>query len=63
MGVSVVTVAEYRELAVKYYNWADEAETEEARDIYLSLAREWTLAALGANGLSASTSMVTTIRQ
>jgi hypothetical protein len=59
----MVTATEYRELAVKYYNWAGEAETEEVRDTYLRLAREWTLAALGANGLSASTLIVTTTWQ
>jgi hypothetical protein len=62
----MVTAKEYRELAVKFYRWADEAETEETRDTYLRLAREWTLAALGANGLPALTcghSIVTTTRQ
>ena len=59
----MVTAAEYRELALKYYGWADEAETDEVRETYLRLAWEWTLAALGANGLSASTSIATTTRQ
>ncbi len=62
----MVTAKEYRELAVEFYKWADEAETEEVRDTYLRLAREWTLAALGANCVSVSTgghSIVTTTRQ
>jgi hypothetical protein len=59
----MVTAKEYRELAIEYYKWADEAETDQVRATYLRLAREWTLAALGANGLSASTSIVTTTLQ
>jgi hypothetical protein len=62
----MVTAKEYRELAVEFYKWADEAEIEEIRDTYLRLARGWTLAALGANGLPPSTcehSIVTTTRQ
>ncbi len=62
----MVTAKEYRELAVEFYKWADEAETEEVRDTYLRLAREWTLAALGVNCVPASTrahSIVTTTRQ
>jgi hypothetical protein len=61
----MVTAREYRELAVEFYR-ADEAEAEEIRNTYLRLAREWTLAALGANDLPASTSghsIVTTTRQ
>jgi hypothetical protein len=62
----MVTAKEYRDLALKFYRWAAESETEEVRETYLRLAREWTLAALGANDLSASTfghSLVTTARQ
>jgi hypothetical protein len=62
----MVTAKEYRELAVEFYKWADEAETEEIRDTYLRLARGWTLAALGANGLPGLTCkhpMVTSARQ
>jgi hypothetical protein len=62
----MVTAKEYRELAVEFYRWADEAEAEEIRDTYLRLAREWTLAALGANDLPGSPcehSIVTTTRQ
>lgn len=54
-GIPMVTATEYRELALKFYRWAAEAETEEVRETYLRLAREWTLAALGANDLTAST--------
>jgi hypothetical protein len=49
----MVTATEYRELALRFYRWAAEAETEEIRDTYLRLARGWTLAALGINDLSA----------
>ena len=62
----MITAKEYRELAVEFYRWADEAEAEDIRDTYLRLAREWTLAALGANDSPASTSghsIVTTTRQ
>jgi hypothetical protein len=60
----MVTATEYRELALKFYRWAAEAETEEIRETYLRLAREWTLAALGADDLPTDGhSIVTTIRQ
>jgi hypothetical protein len=62
----MVTAEEYRGLALKLYRWAAESETEEVRDTYLRLAREWTLAALGANDLPASSdghSVVTTTWQ
>ncbi len=62
----MVTAKEYRELAVEFYKWADEAETEEVRDTYLRLAGKWTIAALSANCVSASAcghSIVTTTRQ
>ena len=53
----MVTAKEYRELSVQYYKWADEAETNEVRNVYLRLAGEWTVAALVANSSSeASTS-------
>jgi hypothetical protein len=47
----MVTATEYRDLALKFYRWAAEAETDEVRDTYLRLARGWTLAALGVNYL------------
>jgi hypothetical protein len=50
----MVTAKEYRELSVEYYRLADEAETEEVRDTYLRLARQWTLAPLNANVALAS---------
>jgi hypothetical protein len=62
----MVTAKEYRELAVEYYKWADEAETEEVRDAYLRLAHEWTFAALSANAhpyRPAGVRSVTTTRQ
>ena len=49
----MVTAKEYRGLALKFYRWAAEAETEEVRDTYLRLARGWTIAALNANCLPA----------
>jgi len=51
----MVTAKEYRGLALKFYRWAAEAETEEVRDTYLRLARGWTIAALNANCLPART--------
>jgi hypothetical protein len=51
----MVTAKEYRGLALKFYRWAAEAETEEIRDTYLRLARGWTIAALNANCLPART--------
>lgn len=45
----MVTAKEYRGLALKFYRWAAEAETEEIRETYLRLARGWTIAALNAN--------------
>jgi hypothetical protein len=43
-GMPMVTAREYRELAVEFYKWADEAETEEVRDTYLRLASKWIIA-------------------
>jgi len=59
----MVTAKEYRELAVEFYRWADEAETEEVRDTYLRLARGWTLAALGVNASTCGHPIVTTTRR
>jgi hypothetical protein len=62
----MVTAKEYRELAVEFYKWADEAETEEVRETYLRLAGKWTIAALSANCLPAKFcehSIVTATRQ
>ena len=62
----MVTAKEYRGLALKFYRWAAEAETEEVRDTYLRLARGWTIAALNANCLPARAcgySIISTTRQ
>jgi hypothetical protein len=59
----MVSAKEYRELAVEFYRWSDEAETEEVRDAYLRLARGWTLAALGVNASTCGHPIVTTTRQ
>ena len=59
----MVTAKEYRELAVEFYRWADEAEAEDIRDTYLRLARGWTLAALGVNASTCGHPIVATTRQ
>jgi hypothetical protein len=47
----MTTAKEYRELALEFYRWAEEAETDEVRDTYARLADGWTIAALSANCL------------
>jgi hypothetical protein len=62
----MVTANEYRELALEFFRSADEAETEEMRDAFLKMARDWMTAALRSGGSSASTCghpIVTTTRQ
>jgi hypothetical protein len=46
------TAEEYRQFAAECFRWADEAETEEMREACLQMARDWTAAALRAEGLS-----------
>jgi hypothetical protein len=45
----MVTAKEYRELALEFYRWAEEAEADEVRDTYTRLADGWTIAALSVN--------------
>jgi hypothetical protein len=42
---------EYRQFAVECFRWADEAETEDVREAFLQMARDWTAAALRAEGV------------
>jgi hypothetical protein len=46
---STATAEEYRQLAVECLRWA--AETEDMREAFLQMARDWTAAALRAEGL------------
>jgi hypothetical protein len=57
----MVTAKDYQELAVEFFKSADEAETEEMRDAFLQLARNWMLAALRIDDLPASTGECPTI--
>ena len=55
MGRVMTTADEYREYAIECLRWAEEAETNEQRQSFLDMARDWTLAALrvaqfGSNG-------------
>jgi hypothetical protein len=47
----MATAEEYRRFAVECFRWADEAETEDMREAFLQMARDWTAAALRAEGL------------
>jgi hypothetical protein len=46
------TAREYRELALQCLKWAREAETEDAERAFITLAHDWTLAALHADRLA-----------
>jgi len=48
----MTTAQEYRNFADECLRWADEAETEEFRNAFMQMARDWTLAALRLDGLS-----------
>jgi hypothetical protein len=48
----MTTAQEYRKFADECLRWADEAETEEFRNAFIQMARDWTLAALRLDGLS-----------
>lgn len=41
----MATASEYRQFAKECLRWATEAETEEFRQAFLDMARDWTLAA------------------
>jgi hypothetical protein len=42
----MATADEFREYAQECIQWAEEAETDEQRQSFLDMARDWTLAAL-----------------
>ena len=44
---------EYRKFADECLRWATEAETEEFRDAFIQMARDWTLAAMRLEGVLA----------
>ena len=62
-GCGMTTASEFREYAKECLAWADEAETDEQRQSFLDLARDWTLAAphlegrLGQNDLLSRSSI------
>ena len=47
----MTTAPEYRKFADECLRWADEAETEEFKNAFLQMARDWTLAALRLEGV------------
>jgi hypothetical protein len=46
----MTTADEYRGYAKECLRWADEAETDDLRQSFLDMARDWTLAALHLEG-------------
>ncbi len=42
----MATADVYRQYAVECLHWAEEAETDDQRQSFLNMARDWTLAAL-----------------
>jgi hypothetical protein len=47
----MATAKEYRKFARECLKWAEEAESEELRDAFLQMARDWEAAALRADGI------------
>jgi len=47
----MATVSEYKQYAKECLRWAAEAETEEYREAFLQMARDWTLAAMRLEGV------------
>jgi hypothetical protein len=47
----MTTAEEYREYAKECLGWADETETDDMRQSFLDMARDWTLAALHLEGV------------
>jgi len=43
---AMATAQEYRKFAEECLRWADEAETEEFKDAFIQMDRDWTLAAM-----------------
>ena len=48
----MATAAEFRQYASECLHWATEVETDEDRQAFLDMARDWTLAALRLEGAS-----------
>lgn len=49
----MTTAEEYRKFADECLRWATEAETEEFKDAFIQMARDWTLAAMRLEGVLA----------
>jgi hypothetical protein len=47
----MTTANEFREYAKECLEWADQAETDDQRQSFLDMARDWTLAALRLEGV------------
>jgi len=47
----MATAQDYRKFAEECLRWAIEAETEEFKDAFLQMARDWTLAAMRLEGV------------
>ncbi len=47
----MVTAEDCRQLAAECQRWADQAESETTREIFLQMSREWTEAALRADAM------------
>jgi hypothetical protein len=47
----MATAGEYREYAKECLKWATEADTDEFRQSFLDMARDWTLAAMRLEGV------------
>jgi len=47
----MATAQDYRKFAEECLRWATEAETEEFKDAFLQMARDWTLAAMRLEGV------------
>jgi hypothetical protein len=48
---TMTTVQEYRKFAEECLRWATEAETEEFKNAFIEMARDWTLAAMRLDGV------------
>jgi hypothetical protein len=47
----MTTACEFREYAKECLQWADQAETDDQRQSFLDMARDWTVAALRLEGV------------
>jgi hypothetical protein len=50
-GREMTTANEFRDYAKECLRWADQAETDDQRQSFLDMARDWTLAALRLEGV------------